>query len=123
MSFLLFLVASLLKWVLSPALYLFGTIISIFRGPKEFDRYQHNLAIAKDQYGNAVGKEVFNLLLRKKDGYRFGNPDETISSVIGKNKVTGTLTWLGRALDYILDSLEPEHSTKSIDTTETEETA
>ena len=120
MGFLLFVIASFLKWVFAPVLYGYGFVASfIAGGTKEWNKYNEDLAIAKDQYGNAIGKYFFNWLLIKKDGYKFGNVDETISSCVGKNKVKGTLTIFGKGLDFILDMLETDHSIKSIDDKET----
>lgn len=101
-------------------MYLYGAICALIRG--EWAQYNLNLATAIDQYGNSLCSYLFNQLLVKKTGdvfpYKFGNIDETISSCIGKNKVQGTLTGLGRFVDYVLDLLEPDHSIKSIDNTE-----
>jgi hypothetical protein len=119
MGFLLFIIASILKWAFAPVLYGYGFFVSFIKGgSKEWNKYNQDLAIAKDQYGNAIGKYLFNWLLIKKDGYNFGNVDETISSVIGKNKIKGTLTIFGKIMDVILDMLEKDHSIKSIDPTE-----
>ena len=41
---------------------------------------------AIDVFANIHGSEIFNDLLIKKGGYKFGNPQETISSVLGKIK-------------------------------------
>lgn len=114
--FILFVVSSILKWILAPIAYIYGTIYSLYL--KEWGEYNLNLAIVKDQYGNAVCKYLFNHLLLKKGGYSFGNIDETISSVLGKNKVRGTLSSLGKILDSILNFFDPNHSVKSIDDTE-----
>ena len=46
---------------------------------------------------------------------KFGNPDETISSVIGKNKRANALTKTGRALSFLLDWVDSNHSLKSIE--------
>jgi hypothetical protein len=119
MGFLLFIIASFLKWVFAPVLYGYGFFASLIKGgSKEWSGYNEDLAIAKDQYGNAIGKYLFNWLLIKKDGYKFGNIDETISSVVGKNKVKVTLTIFGKILDSVLSMLEKDHSIKSIDPTE-----
>ncbi len=115
-GFILFLVSSLLKWVLAPLSYVYGLLRSLFK--KQFNDYNFNLAIAKDQYGNALCKYLFNDILIKSNGYKFGNIDETISSCIGKNKVKGTLTFFGKTLDWILDKVQPNHSVLSIDNTE-----
>lgn len=113
MELLLFIISSILKWLLSPFLWFIGVICSYNK--KEHKKYFKDLAIAKDQYGNAVGKYVFNYCLIKPDGYKFGNIDETISSVIGKNKIINKLTRIGKLLDYILDLLDSNHSIESID--------
>ena len=115
MGFILYLIASIIKWAIAPIGYIFGFFASMFDKVGAFDDYHHNLALAKDQYGNALCSYLFNWTLIKKDGYKFGNIDETISSVIGKNKVKGTLTRLGKILDFILDILDSNHSIKSID--------
>jgi 8-oxo-dGTP diphosphatase len=41
--------------------------------------------------------------------------DETISSVLGKNKKANTLSKIGKGLDWILDILDKNHSIKSIE--------
>jgi len=75
-----------------------------------------NLAISKDQYGNVLGMYLFNdLLIIKQAKHRFGHPDETISSVLGKNKRENTLTKLGAILSNVLDFLDHNHSIKSIE--------
>lgn len=118
MGFLLYLIASVIKWALAPVAYVYGFIASIIIGNGEFDKYHHDLAVAKDQYGNAICKHLFNWALIKKEGYKFGNIDETISSVIGKNKLKNTLTLCGKILDKILDFIDNNHSIESIDNTE-----
>lgn len=72
-------------------------------------------ALSIDQLGNAVYKDLFNDTLIKPKGVPFGNPDETISSVLGKNKQIDRLTRTGKLLDFILDKLDPDHSIKSIE--------
>ena len=117
MGFLLFIISLVLKRFLELPMYLFGSVISCLKG--EWDQYNTDLAIATDQYGNGLSKYLFNMLLIKKISvHKFGNIDETISSVIGKNKVAGTLTKLGIAVDILLDYLDPNHSIDAIDNTE-----
>ena len=115
-GFILNLVSSILTWLFKPMIYTYCSIIALYK--REWNEYNMNLAIGKDQYGNALSKYLFNQILISKDGYKFGNVDETISSVIGKNKVKGTLLIFGKGLDFILNLLEPNHSIKAIDTTE-----
>ena len=68
-----------------------------------------------DQCGNVVGQHIFNNVLIVTNGYKFGNVDETISSVIGKNQQTETLTIIGKILNWILNKIEKDHSIKSIE--------
>jgi len=69
---------------------------------------------AIDVFANIHGSEIFNDLLIKKGGYKFGNPKETISSVLGKNQVEETLTILGNIIRAVLDIIEYGHCILSI---------
>jgi hypothetical protein len=73
------------------------------------------IAVSIDQTGNVFCKELFNDALIYPKGHRFGNEDETISSVLGKNKLSNTLTWAGKLLDRILNVFEKDHSVISIE--------
>ncbi len=74
------------------------------------------LALVLDEAGNVVMQHLLNdiLLLKKRDTYYFGNKIETISSVIGKNELTSTLTGLGKALNAFLNFIDQGHSLNSI---------
>ena len=73
------------------------------------------MAISIDQKGNVIMSVLFNDILRKSGGHRFGDPDETISMVLGINKRDNTLTWLGSFIAKILNKIEKDHVEKSID--------
>lgn len=78
--------------------------------------YWKALAISLDQFGNVLMQHLFNdILIDNKSRNLFGSPDETISSVIGKNKQDGTLTKFGLFISSILDRLDNNHSIKSIE--------
>jgi hypothetical protein len=51
----------------------------------------------------------------KKDGYRFGNEDVTISHVLGVNKRFNNLTYTGKALAWLLNKIEKDHVEKAIE--------
>lgn len=111
---ILLIISTIIKMALSPFLYIYGILFSLIKG--QFNQYNRNLAIGKDQYGNALGKYLFNqILITSWSQNYFGNIDETISSVIGKNKRDGTLTKTGKVLDKILNAIDPNHSIRSID--------
>jgi len=74
------------------------------------------MAIGIDQLGNIAGTHLFNhVLIKLASVNKFGDPDETISSVLGKNKREESLTSIGRGLTWLLDSLDPNHAIKSIE--------
>lgn len=73
-----------------------------------------SVAIGIDQIGNSVCRDLFNRCLITSAGYKFGKVQETISSVLGKNQETWTLTCLGRAVVWILDWIDKDHCRESI---------
>lgn len=117
--FLVFITVKLLKYLLIPAIII-TLIISFFKrkvgnGVQNISQYLRTVAVAIDQLGNVVCKDLFDVTLIKKQGYRFGNPDETISGVLGKNQKLNTLTFTGKVLNSILSLIEKDHSIKSIE--------
>src|SRR3990167_9097825 len=83
---------------------------------KKINKYFYVIAVSIDQTGNVVMAELFNhILLRKNSKYKFGNEDETISSVLGKNKYENTLTTIGQFLVFFLNSIEQSHVEKAIE--------
>ena len=61
-----------------------------------------------------VGAEFWNAVFIIDGGYKFGNPKETMSSVLGKNQRDKTLTLLGDVLRWALDRIEKDHCLLSI---------
>lgn len=76
--------------------------------------YFFALAYCIDILGNVTCGDLFNITLIKHGGYRFGKRGETISSVLGKNIQTNSLTKTGIYLSRILDKIDPNHCIKSI---------
>ena len=88
---------------------------------KEVNIYFRKLAIAVDQLGNVLMGPLFNkILITKESKHKFSNVDETISSVIGKNKLDNALTNLGRWLANFLNRQEKDHVEKAIEKDETD---
>jgi len=113
---LLFLVATILLITTGLFGFIYGLLQQLLtKGAKGIGEYTLQIAISIDQLGNVIMQHLLNLLWIKKDGYLFGNRDETISSVIGKNKLLNTLTNFGRLMDKILDIIDTNHSLNSID--------
>ena len=113
---LLFLISIFLFLTTGPLGFIYGIFHGLFtKGIRGFGEYLLKIAVSIDQLGNVMMQHVLNLLWVKKGGYLFGNQDETISSALGKNKEKGTLTGFGKAIDAILDFIDPNHSLNSID--------
>ncbi len=113
---LLFLISIILIVITGPLGLIYGFFSQLFtKGIKGIGEFGLQLAISIDQLGNVLMQHLFNTLWITKQGYKFGNRDETISSALGKNKQLGTLTLFGRAIDQLLDFIDPNHSLNSID--------
>lgn len=109
---LLFIVAVILMIVVG----LFCTVLLILLSiiTEGNQDYFLRLAVGVDQFGNIFISPFANIGMRKRGGARFGDPDETISSVLGKLYVKEKLTPLSAAIRVILDWLDEDHCRKSI---------
>ena len=107
---LLFLVA----YVLVLPLTIINFFVVVFTSKDQAKGYFRSTAVNIDKFGNREFRKLWNLTLRKSNGYEFGNVEETISSALGKNERDGTLSRTGRVLVWILDKIDKEHSLKSI---------
>ena len=120
-NILLFFVAVFLFVIVGAIGFVFQLSLIIARRKrfKSLQRYFLLIAVSIDQMANVVCSGLFNTTLKTKQGHPFGNEDETISSVLGKNKLKGTLTKTGKALDHLLGKIDTNHSIKSIEKDET----
>ena len=117
MSFLLFCIAIVLLIFTTPIGFLYAVLRQLFFGKlKSLSVYFLEVAISIDNTGNVMMQHLLNdfLLIKQKDTYYFGNKKETISSVIGKNSLTNTLSPLGKALNAFLNWIDKDHSFNSI---------
>ena len=112
---LLFLVAVLLVVVLIPLALIVKVVKAIVTVGFDWSWFMR-LAVSLDQLGNVIGDDFFNLLLIQDDLIApFGDEDETVSSVLGKNYLADNLTMFGRMLRRVLHWLDPNHSVDSIE--------
>jgi hypothetical protein len=83
---------------------------------KDENIYFIEVALVLDEVGNVTMQHLLNdiLLIRKENTYFFGNKNETISSVIGKNYITNTLSPIGHTLNKLLNFLDKDHALNSI---------
>jgi hypothetical protein len=106
--YLLVILAILLFIIFAPI----GWVVALFfKGRKD---YFWRVALSIDQTGNVVCGKLFDLTLRTKDGYAFGEVDRTISYALGRNKLMNTLTKTGKALDWLLDIIDKEHTLNAV---------
>jgi hypothetical protein len=108
MGFLLFIIATVL-WL--PLTLINFAFVGVKYGLS--NRYFRETALDIDRFGNRNFRTLFNAALQK-NGYQFGNVNETISSALGKNQLQNTLTKAGRGLVWILDKIEPNHCLNAI---------
>lgn len=114
MGFILSLIATILQLVLTPFVLLYAACC--YSSLKEANEHYKDIAIAKDQLGNVVAKYLFNdLLIKPESNAKFGNPDSTISSILGKNKLLHNLTLSGKLVSNLLNLIDKNHVEKSIE--------
>ena len=112
---LLLIISITLLYVLLPIVAIYVIIKTILKErPRTLKVWFYRTAMSIDKFANVIAAELFNDIFIKKGGYTFGHPDETISSVIGKNQLTKTLTRAGRFLRRVLDKIEHNHCVDSI---------
>ena len=106
--YLLVILAILLFIIFAPI----GWFVALFfKGRKD---YFWRVALSVDQTGNAICGKLFDLTLRTKEGYAFGEVDRTISYALGRNNIINTLTKTGKALDWLLDIIDKEHTLNAV---------
>jgi hypothetical protein len=119
-GFIVYLVATILMAIFYTVGILYGAFKSLYNrqfisGIADFDNKLFTMAVMKDQTGNVVCAELFNLILIKKISVnKFGKEDETISSVLGRNELSGTLSPIGEWLAKTLNSIQHNHCINSI---------
>ncbi len=116
-SLLLFCIAFVLFFTTAPIGFLYAVIRqSLAKRVYSLSIYFLELALALDNAGNVLMQHVLNdlLLIQNQNTYLFGNKMETISSVIGKNLVTHTLSPTGILLNSFLHWIDKDHSLNSI---------
>jgi hypothetical protein len=116
-SFLLFCIAIILLIFTTPIGFLYALLRQlIFCKLKTFSIYFLEMALSIDNTGNVIMQYLLNdlILIKRPTTYYFGNKKETISSVIGKNSLTNTLSPLGKALNAFLNWIDKDHSFNSI---------
>lgn len=118
-NFILAIVATILSFIIIPLALLYALFYT-WKSKSNILVFLEDIllkyAIGLDQIGNATCYIFLNnVFIKDITIHSFGNIDETISSVIGKNKLKNNLTISGIILDYILDLIDSNHSINSIE--------
>ena len=107
----------ILFFITAPFGFLYAVIRqTLSKSVNSLSVYFLELALALDNAGNVLMQHVLNdlLLIKNDKTYLFGNKIETISSVIGKNLLSYTLSPMGLALNAFLHWIDKDHSLNSI---------
>lgn len=108
----LLIVALIISAIVVPVGFMYQLVTTCLNA---VNKYLFRIAKSIDQTGNSICEKLLNdTLLKRTAKHHFGNEDETISSVLGKNKQEGSLNWMGKALAYLLDTIEKDHTKKAI---------
>lgn len=113
-NFSLAMIGITLFWGLFIVAFIVGLIRSIGgnRVLSFLQSFFFNIGYGHDQMGNASYSEMLNGIMRKSGGYEFGNPDETVSSALGKNQRLGKATIFGWILILLLWIIDLKYITK-----------
>ena len=112
LNFSLYLFSFIGKLGLFPIGFIYAHIIQwLFWGDvrKNLSEYYRDLAVTNDQSGNVYLKDLFNDIFVKENGMLFGDPDETISYVLGYNYVNKSLKVAGWVFSKILNLFDRDH--------------
>jgi 8-oxo-dGTP diphosphatase len=112
-NIILLIIAIILSAVLFPIGWVYS-MITLKVNIKKLSFYIITVALSIDQLGNVIMSQLFNHLLITKKGYRFGDEDDTVSYVLGRNQATNNLKLLGRWLANILDWIDKDHCKKAV---------
>ena len=106
----------MLGYILFLVAYLLFLPLTIFNALNVRKKgYFLDTAINIDKFGNREFRFSLNkYLITENSPFKFGNIDETISSVLGKNQRFGHLTKFGKVIYKILDTIDKNHCEKSI---------
>ncbi|WP_374465596.1 hypothetical protein [Chryseobacterium sp.] len=104
----------LIAYILLLPLTILNYIVVLFKSKDHAKGYFRTSAINIDKFGNREFRTLWNCTLKTESGYQFGNPEETISSALGKNERDGTLSKAGKVLTWVLNLIDKDHCKKSI---------
>jgi hypothetical protein len=114
-GYLLFLIARTVAILSSPLGILYTVVRRYVKGKrKTLGSYRINMAYVYDVLINVCWGDFLNDVFSKWDAYPYGNPNDSLSRVLGKNKAIDKLkkteAWVAKQLNRI----DPNHVEKAI---------
>lgn len=97
---------------------IFYYLFSPYMGAKKLGEWFYLLALSIDQFGNVSCAAPLKYAMTKEGGFSFGDPDHTVSYVLGKNKAMNTLTWFGVFICIVLNWIDKDHVEKAVELNE-----
>ena len=94
----------------------FGILYTVIRRIKRWNTlgpYFLDMGYVYDVLINVCYGDFFNDVLRKKGGYDYGNPNDSISRATGMNEALNKLKYLGEKLKNFLNRLDKDHTKKA----------
>lgn len=119
MGFIIYIISVILQIILVPLGLIVGFIVKFYDrhigdALRDADRKFRKMAIGTDVFGNVYCEELFNAtLITAAATYKFGEFGVTVSAVLGHSQAHGTLTRTGKAIAFILDSIDKDHCEKA----------
>jgi len=86
----------------------------IFRIVVAISDFFYSISVILDVVANVIGAPLWNIILKKKGGYAFGNRHDTISYAMMQNKLLNNLTAFGKGIAWILDHIDPGHLERTL---------
>lgn len=119
LGIIVYLIAVVTLMINTPVGLIYTIGVAILRKEREdeptLSEYFWDSAVSLDQAQNTLVQHPLNDFMIRPSGIKYGNPDETVSGVTGKNQRIDKLSWFGKRVNAFLSFLEKDHSLKSIE--------
>lgn len=98
-----------LCFILFPIATLFNYIVVCLNKKSIDDGYFRDSALRFDVYGCGEYRATWNAIMIKSGGVKFQKDGRTISFYLGYNESKGTLSWFGKLIAFILNTIDKDH--------------
>lgn len=114
MKALLNLLLMVVAWILLRCLIVISFIYTVLKLSaklrfNDLSQYFWDSALTLDISGNVICQHLFNDLMIKPNGFRFGQEGITCSKTLAENKKIGTWYKLGDRVGWLLNKIDKNH--------------